>query len=118
MGNWITTEVGSSAISVQHGFMAPVLFIFLKKILLCVCSWSFGKFQQKAGLNKATFIVTALCNLMLSGKVNTVVLPILYVEHFCFFNKMGGEIWLIAVVTTYRRLTAKLACGSVLEATG
>lgn len=59
--------------------------------------------------------LTKLSNLMLSGKVNKEICNVLYGARLCAFNKKDGGIRPIAIGSTYRRLTAKIACKEVRE---
>lgn len=59
--------------------------------------------------------LTALMNLMLAGKVNGDIVPILYGANLCALNKKDGGVRPIAVGTTYRRLAAKLCCRSTAD---
>lgn len=54
--------------------------------------------------------ITSLCNLMLSGKVNQEVTPVLYGASLCALSKKDGGIRPIAVGNFFRRLVAKLCC--------
>lgn len=54
--------------------------------------------------------LTALVNLMLCGKVNEVVIDVLYGANLCALRKKDGGIRPIAVGTTYRRMAAKICC--------
>ena len=54
--------------------------------------------------------LTALINLMLSGKVNDAVIDVLYGANLCALRKKDGGIRPIAVGTTYRRMAAKICC--------
>ncbi|XP_041976142.1 myrosinase 1-like [Aricia agestis] len=57
--------------------------------------------------------VTNLCNLMLRGEVASDIVDILYGANLCALRKRDGGIRPIAVGSTYRRLTAKIACSVV-----
>ncbi|KAF2884151.1 hypothetical protein ILUMI_22040 [Ignelater luminosus] len=59
--------------------------------------------------------ITQLCNLMLAGKVNALICPILYGASLCALKTKDGGLRPIAVGNVFRRLTAKLACHSVRE---
>nr|XP_049694318.1 uncharacterized protein LOC126054131 [Helicoverpa armigera] len=54
--------------------------------------------------------LTALTNLMLSGKVDETVIDVLYGANLCALRKKDGGIRPIAVGTTYRRMAAKICC--------
>ena len=54
--------------------------------------------------------LTALINLMLSGKVNEAVIDVPYGANLCALRKSDGGIRPIAVGTTYRRTAAKICC--------
>ncbi|KAJ0182426.1 hypothetical protein K1T71_001795 [Dendrolimus kikuchii] len=54
--------------------------------------------------------LTALINLMLSGRVHNDILDVLYGANLCALKKKDGGIRPIAVGTTYRRLAAKICC--------
>ncbi|KAF2892157.1 hypothetical protein ILUMI_14016, partial [Ignelater luminosus] len=62
--------------------------------------------------------ITQLCNLMLAGKVNALICPILYGASLCALKKKDGGFRPIAVGNVFRRLTAKLACHVVREDVG
>ena len=55
---------------------------------------------------------------MLSGKVVSVICPIIYGATLCALSKKDGGLRPIAVGSTYRRLAAKLACKYVRGETG
>lgn len=52
-------------------------------------------------------------NMMLAGKVLKDIIPIIYGASLCALEKKDGGIRPIAVGTTFRRLTAKIACKSI-----
>ncbi len=52
---------------------------------------------------------------MLSGKVNTTIVKILYGANLCALNKKDGGIRPIAVGSTLRRIASKIACKSVQD---
>lgn len=54
--------------------------------------------------------LTALVNLMLSGKVCPEIVPVLYGANLIALKKKDGGIRPIAVGSTFRRLTSKLCC--------
>lgn len=57
--------------------------------------------------------VSALSNYMLSGKVQSDFIQVMYGASLCALNKKGGGVRPIAVGNTFRRITSKLACASV-----
>lgn len=59
--------------------------------------------------------LTNLCNMMLSGNVNSEITQIIYGATVCALNKNSGGIRPIAIGCTLRRLVSKLACRSVRE---
>lgn len=62
--------------------------------------------------------ITKLENLMLSGKVLSSICPIIYGATLCALSKKCGGLRPIAVGSTYRRLTTKLACKFVRDEAG
>ena len=62
--------------------------------------------------------ITALTNLMLSGKVLEIICRIIYGARLCALLKKDGGLRPIAIGSTFRRITAKIACGSVKEEIG
>ncbi|CAK1600345.1 unnamed protein product [Parnassius mnemosyne] len=59
--------------------------------------------------------ITKLCNFMLSGNVNPNFIPFLYGAKLCTFKKKDNGIRPIAVGSTFRRLTSKLACRYIIS---
>ncbi|CAK1589334.1 unnamed protein product [Parnassius mnemosyne] len=59
--------------------------------------------------------ITKLCNFMLSGNVNPNFIPFLYGARLCAFKKKDNGIRPIAVGSTFRRLTSKLACRYIIS---
>lgn len=57
--------------------------------------------------------ITAFSNFMLSGKVQSDFIKIMYGASLCALNKQESGVRPIAVGNTFRRLTSKLACASV-----
>lgn len=57
--------------------------------------------------------ITKLCNFMLAGKLNEEICELLYGASLCALVKKDGGIRPIAIGTTVRRLTSKIACFSV-----
>ncbi|XP_052757454.1 uncharacterized protein LOC128202180 [Galleria mellonella] len=57
--------------------------------------------------------LTALVNLMLSGKINESITEILYGANLCALAKKDGGVRPIAIGTTYRRLAAKICCKAI-----
>ncbi|XP_048488762.1 uncharacterized protein LOC125491265 [Plutella xylostella] len=58
--------------------------------------------------------LTALINLMLAGKVNTLIAPLMYGARICALNKKDGGIRPIAVGSTLRRIASKVCCRQIL----
>ncbi|CAG9118843.1 unnamed protein product [Plutella xylostella] len=58
--------------------------------------------------------LTALINLMLAGKVNTSIAPLMYGARLCALNKKDGGIRPIAVGSTLRRIASKVCCRQIL----
>ncbi|XP_048479848.1 uncharacterized protein LOC125489131 [Plutella xylostella] len=58
--------------------------------------------------------LTALINLMLAGKVNTLIAPLMYGARLCALNKKDGGIRPIAVGSTLRRIASKVCCRQIL----
>lgn len=67
---------------------------------------------------KLSASLTKLSNLMLSGKVNKDICSILYGAKLIALTKKDKGIRPIAIGSTYRRLTAKIACKDVREHVG
>lgn len=59
--------------------------------------------------------LTSLANLMLSGKVPTDIVPVLYGANLCALLKKDGGIRPIAIGCTFRRLASKLCCRSIFD---
>lgn len=57
--------------------------------------------------------ITALSNYMLSGKLQSDFIKIMYGASLCALDRKGGGVRPIVVGNTFRRLTSKLACWSV-----
>lgn len=76
-----------------------------------------SKATSEAG-NKLLSTITKFCNVMLSGKVNENIVPVIYGASLCALNKKTGGVRPIAIGNTWRRLTAKLACGSIRDPIG
>lgn len=62
--------------------------------------------------------ITSLTNLMLSGKVLDSIRRIIYGARLCALTKKDGGIRHIAIGSTFRRITAKIACYGVREEIG
>lgn len=62
--------------------------------------------------------ITALTNLMLSGKVLETVCRVIYGARLCALTKKDGGLRPIAIGSTFRRITAKIACAGVKEEIG
>lgn len=63
--------------------------------------------------NRALKSITKLVNLFLAGKLNDEVCELMYGASLCALQKKDGGIRPIAIGTTLRRLTSKIACFSV-----
>lgn len=63
-------------------------------------------------------LITALTNLMLSGKVLPIICRVIYGARLCAFVKKDGGLRPIAIGSKFRRITAKISCGSVKEEIG
>ncbi|KAL0820722.1 hypothetical protein ABMA28_006551 [Loxostege sticticalis] len=59
--------------------------------------------------------LTKLCNFLFSGQLNKEVCPYLYGASLCALSKKDGGLRPIAVGSTLRRLSAKIACYSIKE---
>lgn len=59
--------------------------------------------------------LTALINLMISGKVNSKITPLLYGANLCALKKKDGGIRPIAVGCTYRRIASKVCCKKIFS---
>ncbi len=62
---------------------------------------------------RALDAVTRLTNFMLAGKLNDEICELIYGASLCALTKKDGHIRPIAIGTTFRRLTSKIACYSV-----
>lgn len=62
---------------------------------------------------RALTALTKLCNFLLSGKLNDAICELLYGASLCALTKKDGGLRPIAIGTTIRRLTLKIACFSV-----
>lgn len=62
--------------------------------------------------------ITLLTNLMFSGKVLSSICRIIYGARLCALTKKDGGIRPIAIGSTFRRITAKIACDGVREEIG
>lgn len=62
--------------------------------------------------------ITSLTNLMLSGKVLQPICKIIYGARLCALRKKYGGLRPIAIGSTFRRISAKIACHGVREEIG